>query len=326
MDQTYNSVFASLPYGACLVDREGRVVACNPALERLLGWSPGERQGQPLSAYLRQVAEPAEALAWAVALGNALGGGQTTFLNLPARLQAGPDATQGVSIVGVVAPWQGLQGEPLGAMALFQDSEQSESVEGARLRFLSMVAHELNSPLNIILSAAEQMGCHHDQDGAATERFLDVIRAEVDRMQRLLGSLFTPEPLPVGSPSWEAEAVALGPVLHRLAERYRFTQQAGQISVEAPPDLPLAHADACALQEALGSLVDTFLAYAPPRSQMRFLAAEEAGDLMVRVHLSNAALPPNVSGEEQGPAPWECRFGFSLPRAQAEGEGGSEDA
>jgi signal transduction histidine kinase len=324
MDLTQDSsFFVSLPYGACLVDCEGKVLACNPALERLLGWQHNERRGQPLNPYLQQVAEPAEALSWSVALGKALSGGQTTFLDLPARLHAGPDPAHGVAVVGAVAPWQGPEGEPLGAVVLLQDSERSESVEDARLRFLSMIAHELNSPLNIIASAADQMGCQLGQDRAGAEHLLGVIRAEVDRMERLMGSLFVPEP-PARGLTWEPEAVSLDAVLQRLAARYRFAPWAGQVSVEVPADLPLAHADARVLQDGLGSLVDTFLAYAPPGSQIRFHAQEKARALLVQVCLLHAAPSRSGEGDSWKSAPWECRFRFSLPRAQGEVDGREE--
>lgn len=313
-------LLASLPYGACLVDREGKVVDANPALARLLGWEKAGR-GRSLSGYLQEVAEPAQALWWAVALGQALTKGETTFLNVPARLRTGPEPGQTVTVVGAVAPWQGPEGRRQGAVVLVQDSAQFENVEDARLRFLSMMAHELSSPVNKIASAAEQMGRHLGHDVEAAGRLLGVIRGEAERMARLLRSLFAPEPGPGEGRARAPERVALGPLLRQVAERYRPVETVGEVAVEVPPGLPPAHADPQVLRDGLGSLLDSLLAHAPPGCRIVLAGEEGARGLVVRVHVRSAGQGGRAGGE--GPRQGLEDVGFHLPLAPRE-EGGVE--
>ena len=84
----YGSLFDSVLVGLCAVDSDGNVLRANPALYRLVRWSPDEWTGQPLAVYLQQtIVDPAQALVWTVALNEALKRGKTTYLNLPARFR-----------------------------------------------------------------------------------------------------------------------------------------------------------------------------------------------------------------------------------------------
>jgi PAS domain S-box-containing protein len=314
-----NSIFASLPYGLCIVDDEGKILDINPALERLLGWRLLERCGQMLSRYLEQeMADPAQALCWTVALSQALAQGQTTHLNLPAEFRTAHDDEHRVSITGVVAPCQGSRAEHPKALVILHDSTSQKDVEGSRARFLAVLAHELGMPVNTLVVAADLLRRYVEVEDSRFGRLLQIVQAEVNHLRRLLAQLPTTSFVwpPVSQPS--RHLVVLQPLLRQVAQTFGMQDLGCQIVVRTPPDLPFVWSDAERIKEVLSKLVDNAVRYAPPGSQV-ILAAEERGHEIV---VSVCDRGPGVLKEDEEAIfePW-CRGSQEQPAAEHRGLG-----
>jgi PAS domain S-box-containing protein len=276
-----DSIFVSLPYGLCIVDHQGRIVAINPALERLLGWQLPEMQGQTLSRCLEQeMADPAQALCWTVALSEALEQGQTTLLSLPTEIRTGFDDGHLVPITGVVAPCQGSDTAHPEALIIFHDSRSQKDSEGARARFLAVLAHELGTPVANLSAAADLLARRMETDDELLRRLLRVICSEATHLRRLLAQFPTAFSVRAEAPQTRRRLVTLRPVLRQVAQAFGVRNLDCQIAVQAPPDLPFVWSDTERIQQILSKLVDNAIRYAPPGSYV-VLAAERRGDEIV---------------------------------------------
>ncbi|MGD8626908.1 MAG: ATP-binding protein [Anaerolineae bacterium] len=301
----------SLPAGICAVDTRGRIRHTTPAIERIFGPNHGQHPDRPLSSYLEEaIVDPAQALAWLVALSEALNDRQTTYLNLPTAFRAGFDDGPCASVIGVVTPWIDEAGGQLGALLVFSDSAHFHDLEGVRSRFLSVISHELRSPVSNIVAAADQMARYFDRDVVPLWRLLGIVQAELARLQRLLGSFLSPPSGGMERPAVRHDVVALRPLIRRTAHIFRVRKTGHQIAVQVPPDLPFARGDADGIQQILSNLVDNALKYTPPGGQITLQAATEPGGIVVRVADQGAGVP-----EDQR----QHLFSFASPSGQVPG-------
>lgn len=326
----YASVFASFPSGTCVLDREGKILALNPALERLLGWRREDLEGQPVVPFLEQkIRDPAQALSWAVALSRALAQGEQTDLAFPVEFEGADPDQQALSLAGTIVPWQGPQGQPLGALILCWDANREAELTGPRGRFLDVISHELGSPLTNIAAAADRLARHMDPGDVQGWPLLQIVRAEAHRLRRLLGQFLSggpdgsvptaPRSRPEARP--EGGVVTLAPLLRRVARIFDVRETGQAIRVQVAPDLPFAWGDADRIQEVLSNLVDNALRYAPSGSTVVLSARALTQEIEVCVVDQGQGLAqgqeqqifePGVREEGQGQG-----LGLGLPMARA---------
>jgi K+-sensing histidine kinase KdpD len=321
----YDAVYAALPYGLCVVDGEGRILSVNPALEQLLGWRSPEWRGQTLSLRLKQtISDLAQALCWTVALSQALDQGQTTHLNLPTDFRTGFDDAHLVSVTGVVAPWQGSSAERAGALVVFQDSTLQRDLTGMRTRFLSVLSHELGTPVTNLTAAADQLTMYLDADDAKSRSLLQVIRAEANRLKRLLAQFPTTLPARAGIPRPRKRLITLRPLLRQAAQAFGVRDLDCQIVVQTPPDLSFVWSDADSINEILSKLVASAIRLAPPGTQIVLAAEEREDHVIVSVSDRGPGVPEGdgdtifghwCRGSQEEPAAEHQGLGLSMARS-----------
>jgi PAS domain S-box-containing protein len=314
-----HSLFASLPYGACLVDDQGKIFDINPALEQLLGWQLSDLRGQELSRCLgQQMANSAQALCWNVALSQAIAQGQTTYFDIPTEFRTEFGHERQTSITGVVAPYQGSSAGKPRALIIFHDTRSQKDAEGVRTRFLAVLAHELGGPVTTLIAAADQLKRRLSGEDSDSRRLVQLIQAEVKHLRQLLAQSFTPLPAHAEIPQPRKRLVTLRPCLRHVAQAFEVRDLDCQIVVQTPPDLPFVWSDAERIKEVLSKLVDNATRYAPPGSQI-LLAAEERGDEIV-VSVRDRGTGVLDEDREVIFEPW-CRGSHEEPDAGHQGLG-----
>ncbi|MEJ2211708.1 MAG: PAS domain-containing sensor histidine kinase [Anaerolineae bacterium] len=295
----YASIFASLPAGTCVVDREGKILALNPALERLLGWGRDSLLGRPLAPFLEEkINDPAQALSWTVALSQALVHGQRTELGFPVEFEGEGAGHLSLAITSTIVPWYAAEGEQVGALLVCWDASQEGELARGRDRFLALISHELGSPLTNIAAAADRLALHMDPGDVQGWPLLQIVRAEAHRLRRLLGQFLAGVPAAgvpaagvpaAGAARRQAEAqpeagvVTLAPLLRRVARTFEVRGTEQSILVQVSPTLPFAWGDSDRIQEVLSNLVDNALRYAPAGSTVVLTAQEQGSEIEICV-------------------------------------------
>lgn len=187
----FRRVFDVSPSGQLLVDREARIVLANQAMQAILGYTPDDLAGQPLSMLLpdrhRGVHDGHMQGYWADPQVRMMGTGR----DLTALHADGTEVPVEVGLSSV--PWEGS----VHALATVVDISGRSRLEmqlrraNANLEEFTYVAsHDLRSPLRGIRDLVEWIG----EDLAGTEppsvtKNLDRIRVRIDRMQGLVDAL-----------------------------------------------------------------------------------------------------------------------------------------
>ena len=131
----------------------------------------------------------------------------------------------------------------------------------ARLQgdFLRGVSHNLQAPLTNIVVVSEELVTAERTDAHAREGAL-IIRAEADRLARLVGQLLTLSRLEAGTLRVEEEPVAPEPIIQRV---WGSLGSDRPFRMEDRTDGMVAVADRAALEQVSWMLLDNALKYAP---------------------------------------------------------------
>ena len=131
----------------------------------------------------------------------------------------------------------------------------------ARLQgdFLRGVSHNLQAPLTNIVVVSEELVTADRTDAHAREGAL-IIRAEADRLARLVGQLLTLSRLEAGTLRVEEEPVAPEPIIQRV---WGSLGSDRPFRVDDRTDGMVAVADRAALEQVAWMLLDNAIKYAP---------------------------------------------------------------
>lgn len=261
---------ANLPEGIIVTDEALEVVLANEASVQLLGLELPIPEGVSLPGYLMsrleaQLQEP-ESLA--------------RFLERVRALERGTaegwlyfrDATRRIWLVG--APLCVSGDRPVGRVILVRDARQTEDSERAKMGFISLVSHELRSPLTSILGYAELL---LSRDFAREEEraFLEIIFRQADHLSRLVEDLLNLSRLGQGRlrPNWSA--VSLTELVASMASQ--LDAQMGDkhtLLVDIPADLPATYMDRDKVRSILKNLIENAVKYSPAGGEI-VLRAEQ---------------------------------------------------
>lgn len=163
-------------------------------------------------------------------------------------------------------------------------------------QFVASASHELRSPLAVMLSNLSAL----EKAGPGEQaRFLGNIRAEGERMSRLIEDMLALANADSHSWSLRREPVELDTLALEAYERFGgLARERGlRLSVALPEeDLPPYPCDAGRIAQALAVLLDNALSYTPPGGSVRLELARQANG---RFRFSVADTGPGIPDEEK---------------------------
>ncbi|MFN0097333.1 MAG: ATP-binding protein [Gemmatimonadaceae bacterium] len=245
----------SLYEGVIAVDTAQQVVRINETARRLLGVQA------PLPF-------PLELLPREVALRDAL---LSAFAG---------ETTEGAEVV-ISGRTLNVTARPLlegGAVLALFDLTRVRRLEAVRRDFVANVSHELRTPLTIVGGFAETLA---DADVSLEDRrqFADRILGNTRRMQRIVDDLldlsriesggWLPNPIAVSISAMAADVLS--------AARDAANQKGLTLGVDIDPSVSVVHADATALRQILGNLVDNAVRHTATGEVTLFAKPHERG-------------------------------------------------
>lgn len=146
----------------------------------------------------------------------------------------------------------------------------------ARRQMTADIAHELRTPISIILGHAEAV---HDGVLPASPETVEIIREEAGRLERLVDELHTLSMADAGELELNLGPCAPRQLLLDTERVYAHLAAQGQVEleVEASPDLPEIRVDAERIRGIFANALDNALRYTPPNGRI-ILSAKLIGD------------------------------------------------
>jgi len=163
---------------------------------------------------------------------------------------------------------------------------------GLRRQMTADIAHELRTPVSVILGHAEAV---HDGVLAPSLETFEIIRDEAGRLDSLIEDLRTLSRADAGELSIDFQAVSPAKLLEKVQAIHK--QQAAQknitLALQTESDLPEISADPGRMVQVLSNLVDNALLYTPEGGRVNLSAQVVGGDLEFRVQDSGPGIPEN---------------------------------
>jgi two-component system, OmpR family, sensor histidine kinase BaeS len=151
-------------------------------------------------------------------------------------------------------------------------AELSRSIN-ARKQMTADIAHELRTPLSLILGHAEAV--HDGVLPPSTENF-EIIREEATRLEHLINDLRMLSLADAGELSMQMETVEPQRLVQEVSSLYQYQAQKKNISVdlEITPDLPLIEVDPGRMTQVLTNILDNAMRHTPDGGHIVFAARE----------------------------------------------------
>jgi hypothetical protein len=153
-----------------------------------------------------------------------------------------------------------------------------------REAFVDVISHELRTPITTILGLAQVLarpGRPYDTDRLA---LLDDIRAESERLHRLVEDLLVLSRVERGRLGVAAEPLQLARMLERLVEREATIFPSLTITLRLEPRLPIVAGEQTYIEQIVRNLLGNAAKYCPPGTPVTVAASrEDAESVAVRV-------------------------------------------
>ncbi len=213
--------------------------------------------------------------------------------------------------------------------------EELARLSELRADFVSLVSHELRSPMAAVIGAARTLQDRWRMLSAAQrESFLALIGDETTRLAELVGDVLDTSRIEAGTFSYRFDEVDLGRVVDEAVEAAVLAQQEVPVVASVRGALPAIRGDRARLRQVLGNLIENAVKYSPEGVEVRVSAAASNGAVRISVRDSGPGIPRDQQArifEKFGRADVEggskpgTGLGLFIARSIAEAHGGSLD-
>jgi PAS domain S-box-containing protein len=285
-----NAIIEQSADGVMIFDERWRITTFNRAMERLTGWPRDEAIGRPC----------AEVIGYHNAQGLNL-----CLIDCP--LQRRPYAEHPVAEGWVTtrdgrkrylqsrySPTRGPRGEFLGAIANVRDITARKQEEEQQLTFVSVISHELKTPVAIIKGYAGTLrrpDATWDQETIAEG--LAIIEEESDRLNELIANLLDVSRLQAGNLTLTLAPFSLPPLVERVVQGIAAT--AGdkfEFQLRFPNNFPRVLGDESRIQMVLSNLLTNAVKYSPDGGVIRIGGWVEDAEVLVYVSDQGIGIVP----------------------------------
>ena len=276
--------------GVLILDAAHRIQVFNRAMAWLTGWTPAEALGRPHDEVV--VLNPKRS---GMTLAEAEAGGWPLASDRPIYVEGDLIRRDGSRIsVGITySPLLDRTGRLVNIIAVARDMTRLREAEELKSTFISIISHELKTPVSIIKGYAGTLRREDTTWEPATVRQIaGIIEEEADRLTQLIDNLLDASRLQAGALELQFAEVALDELAERVADRFRPQTDKHFIVVDFPPDFPLVHGDPRRLEQVLANLVSNAIKYSPHGGTIRISGRATPREVIVTVTDEGIGIPP----------------------------------
>jgi PAS domain S-box-containing protein len=287
------AILEDIADGVMVTDAQGEVILFNAASERILDLPRHEALGRTTSEMLGLYGSQAQDWMERVAEWAEHPDSYADGEYLAARLSI-EDRVVSVHLAPVLMGGANRPQEFLGTVSVFRDVTAEVEADRAKTEFVSMVSHELRTPMTSIKGYADLLMMR--SVGPVTEgqeRFLKIIRSNVDRLTNLVDDLLDISRIESGRLDLKREPMDVEGVVERVITSLGARAEQGDLLLqsEMPGEalrLPMVFADPDRVVQILTNLVGNACQYTPAGGRI-VVSARAVGD-QVRVAVRDTGI------------------------------------
>lgn len=278
------ALIGNLATGVLVVDGEGKVALTNQGLQEVLGLDQ-DLIGQDMSE-LPCCQEVAQALTEILAMGHEAAP-QRVMLSLEAQEEP-------VHLQVQCAVFNDGRGRAVGAVAIFEDVTALKRLDDLKSEFVSMVAHEIASPLSAVLSQLQtlQRGIAGEMNekqthlvtraGKRVASIISLSKELLDLARIESGSMGEPEEVDLAEVIDEALEVVAQPA----------EEKGHELSCQTAPGLPPLTGVRRGIFEVVLNLLSNAVKYTPDGGRVEISARVDGREMLIEVTDNGLGLSP----------------------------------
>lgn len=276
--------------GIMSIDSRCRILGFNAAMEKLSGYHRSEVLGKECNKILCFSSREQGNLC------NTLCPMLTAAVKQPVVEQEGTIRTRAgktVDVTMVYSITRSPEGKPINAVVNVRDNSRMREVENLREAILSMLGHELQTPLAIIRGYTEMLSRMEGKwDEETLRQGLKVIEEESERLSRVMNQLLLASRLNSGAIKLEKEQVDLLSLAQKVVRRLSGLSQSHRFDFDFAADFPPVKVEPQLMEQVLTNLIDNAIKYSPEGG--RITISGEKADQQVKISVKDEGLgiPP----------------------------------
>ena len=278
--------------GIMSIDARRRIVGFNSAMEKLTGYPRHVVLGQPCHQVLNLRDWEGKSVCNTARCPMLV---QPDYYasncELQGRIQGADSRDVEVSMAySLVRPHDRRQ--PASAVINVRDIRRLREIENLRSTFLSMLGHELQTPLSIIKGYTDTLARSDGKWDRSTLRHgLEVIEEECDRLSRLVNRLLLASRIETGTVTLKKDEVQLPAVASKVVRRLKATAGNHTFELKFDPDFPVVYADTERVEEVITNLVDNAIKYSPLGGRVSITGAVDGDHVTITVEDDGVGIP-----------------------------------
>ncbi len=226
-------------------------------------------------------------------------------ISLRDHVQSGPEEVLFIRPDGMrmpvlvnAAPVFDAEGSLDSAVCVFVDVTKLKELEQAKDDFLSMITHDLRTPLTTIkgMAAAALHNAKSQQTDGLQENtvgFMEQIDEEVDYLTELISNLLDMTRIEAGADMFEPEVCHLADITQDSLSRIGRSREAQGRSIHpnVPPDLPALFADPSQIGRVMDNLLSNALKYSADGIEISAETTADGSQIRVQVADQGPGIP-----------------------------------
>jgi signal transduction histidine kinase len=210
--------------------------------------------------------------------------------------------------------------------------EELRRLSALRADFVSLVSHELRSPMAAVIGSARTLQARWRELGPEQrEAFLALIGDETSRLSDLVGDVMDTSRIEAGTFSYSFTDVQVEQLVRETVASATLGQDEVEVSADLHDPLPAVRGDRERLRQVLTNLIDNAVKYSPAGERVIVSAYGANGCVRVEVADQGPGIPPTDQSmifekfgrSNQGQAKPGTGLGLFIARSIAEAHGGS---
>jgi signal transduction histidine kinase len=168
--------------------------------------------------------------------------------------------------------------------AILRIAEAEKKLRDAQEVFISMIIHDLRSPLSGIVGFAEFLEEEKDKFEPHLVEMVDAIGSSADLMLTIVADFLEITRLEMGESKIQRVQVSLSDIIDRCILRYSAAQREKSLQVKTHvSELPTIFADPDRMDVVFNHLLDNAIRFTPENGSISITANAEAGSVVVTV-------------------------------------------
>ncbi len=283
------AIFRQSAEGILCVDAALRIIDFNPSMEHLTGW----RESEVLGRFYSEVLRPKDRQ------GHDLGLQGSPILQVFSgksvvereMIIVARDGQQ-LTVSGTASCIYSVHGEPTIGILTMRDITSELEQEEQRSTFISVISHELQTPIAIIKGYASTLArADATLDRESLRTRLKAVEEEADRLNKLVVNLLYASRIQAGGLQMDITPLEPGPLIERVAERLRVKNPDTEMQLDIPAHLPMVMADRERIEEVLQNLLDNAIKYSPDKAQISVTCRAMGDEVVVSVNDHGMGIP-----------------------------------